>query len=106
MSLSHDEAASAVQSSRRMKRDLRLLSSGNTRISTLNINPAQANFEDMLWPAFSVRIFSVIMAEWQIETVKKYATKQKEEIEHSAFSPTEKDDQKQLWRQWYNTFVI
>ena len=41
------------------------------------------------------------MAEWQIEAVKKYAKKLKEEeIEHSSLNPAEKDEQKRLWKQW------
>ena len=57
----------------------------------------------MLWAAFGVRIFSENVAEWQIDTVKKYAKKLKEEeIEHSALNPAEKDEQKRLWKQWIN----
>lgn len=57
----------------------------------------------MLWAAFGVRIFSENVAEWQIEAVKKYAKKLKEEeIEHSALNPAEKDEQKRLWKQWIN----
>ena len=48
-----------------------------------------------------MRIFSENVAEWQIEAVKKYAKKLKEEeIEHSALTPAEKDEQKRLWKQW------
>ena len=55
----------------------------------------------MLWAAFGVRIFSENVAEWQIEAVKKYAKKLKEEeIEHFALTPAEKDEQKRLWKQW------
>ena len=57
----------------------------------------------MLWAALGVRIFSENVAEWQIEAVKKYAKKLKEEeIEHSALNPAEKDEQKRLWKQWIN----
>ena len=43
------------------------------------------------------------MAEWQLDAVKKYATKlREEEIEHSALTPAEKADQKTLWRQWFD----
>ena len=49
-----------------------------------NVNTAQAYIEGMLWVAFGVRIFSENVAEWQIDAVKKYAKKLKEEeIEHS-----------------------
>ncbi len=66
-----------------------------------NINPAQAYCEGMLWAAFGVRIFGENVAEWQIEAVKKYAKKLKEEeIDHSDLTPTEKDNQKRLWKQW------
>lgn len=65
------------------------------------VNTAQAYIEGMLWAAFGVRIFSENVAEWQIEAVKKYAKKLKEEeIEHSALTPVEKDEQKRLWKQW------
>ena len=64
-------------------------------------NTAQAYIEGMLWAAFGVRIFSENVAEWQIEAVKKYAKKLKEEeIEHSALTPAEIDEQKGLWKQW------
>lgn len=64
-------------------------------------NTAQAYIEGMLWAAYSVRIFSENVAEWQIEAVKKYAKKLKEEeIEHSEMTPAEKDEQKRLWKQW------
>ena len=65
------------------------------------VNIAQAYIEGMLWAAFGVRIFSENVAEWQIEAVKKYAKKLKEEeIEHSVLTPAEKDEQKRLWKQW------
>lgn len=65
------------------------------------VNPAQAYFEGMLWAAFGVRIFSDIVAEWQVEAVKKYAKKLKEEeIKHSSLSSAEKDNQKGMWEQW------
>ena len=47
------------------------------------VNTAQAYIEGMLWAAYGVRIFSENVAEWQIEAVKKYAKKLKEEeMEH------------------------
>ena len=62
---------------------------------------AQGYIEGMLWAAYGVKIFSENVAEWQIEAVKKYAKKLKEEeIEHSALTPAEKDEQKRLWKQW------
>lgn len=64
-------------------------------------NIVQAYIEGMLWAAYGVRIFSENVAEWQIDAVKKYAKKLKEEeIEHSALTPAEKDEQKSLWKQW------
>lgn len=55
------------------------------------VNMAQAYIEGLLWAAFGVRIFSENVAEWQIEAVKKYAKKLKEEeIEHSALTPAER----------------
>lgn len=48
----------------------------------------------MVGATFGVRIFSDNVAEWQINAVKKYATKQKEEeIEHSALTPAGKKNQ-------------
>ena len=65
------------------------------------VNPAQAYIEGMLWAAYGVKIFSENVAEWQIEAVKKYAKKLKEEeIEHSALTAAEKDEQKRLWKRW------
>jgi uncharacterized protein YnzC (UPF0291/DUF896 family) len=65
------------------------------------VNIAQAYIEGMLWAAFGVRIFSENVAEWHIEAVKKYAKKLKEEeVEHSALTAAEKDEQKRLWKRW------
>ena len=65
------------------------------------VNTAKAYIDGMLWAAFGVRIFTENVAEWQIEAVKKYAKKLKEEeIEHSALTPAEKEEQKRLWKQW------
>ena len=65
------------------------------------VNTAKAYIDGMLWAAFGVSIFSENVAEWQIEAVKKYAKKLKEEeIEHSALTPAEKEEQKRLWKQW------
>ena len=65
------------------------------------VNPALAYCEGMLWAAFGVRIFSDNVAEWQIDAVKKYAKKLKEEeIDHSELAPAEKENQKKLWKQW------
>lgn len=64
------------------------------------VKPAQAYFEGMLWAAFGVRIFCDNVAEWQIDAVKKYAKKLKdEEIDHAELAPAEKENQKQLWKQ-------
>lgn len=43
------------------------------------VNTAKAYIDGMLWAAFDVRIFCENVAEWQIEAVKKYAKKLKEE---------------------------
>ena len=66
-----------------------------------NVNQAQAYLEGMLWAAYGVRVIDGNVAEWQIDAVKKYAKKLKEEeIDHSALTSAEKDDQKRLWKQW------
>ncbi len=74
----------------------------NTNMKTFpNDNMAQAYLEGMLWAAFGVRIFSDNVAEWQIDAVKKYAKKLKdEEIEHAELALAEKENQKKLWKQW------
>lgn len=65
------------------------------------VNPAQAYYEGMLWAAFGVRIFSDNAKEWQIDAVKKYAKKMKdEEIDHSVIAHAEKEQLKRLWEQW------
>lgn len=65
------------------------------------VKPVQAYFESMLWAAFGVRIFSDNVTRWQIDAVKKYAKKLKdEEIDHSEIAPEEKENQKRLWEQW------
>ena len=67
----------------------------------IEVKPAQAYFEGMLWAAFGVRIFSDNVAEWQIDAVKKYAKKLKEEeIKHSEIASSEKENQKMLWAKW------
>lgn len=66
-----------------------------------SVNKAKAYLEGMLWAAFGVKIFSGNVAEWQIDAVKKYAKKLKEEeIDHSSLSSAEKENQKELWKQW------
>jgi hypothetical protein len=79
-----------------------MINGGNLDMKMLNeVNPAQAYFEGMLWAAFGVRIFSDNVAEWQIDAVKKYAKKLKdEEILHSEIAPSEKKNQKKVWEEW------
>ena len=64
------------------------------------INPALAYLEGMLWAAYGVRVISCDTVEWQIDAVKECAKKLKEKDEHSSLSPTEKKNQKRLWKQW------
>lgn len=65
------------------------------------VNPAQAYMEGMLWAAFGVKVVSGNAVEWQIDAMKEHAKALKdEEIEHSSLSPTEKENQKKLWKQW------
>lgn len=55
----------------------------------------------MIGAAFGVRIFSENVTGWQIDAVKKYANKLKdEEIDHSELAQTEKERQKNLLEQW------
>ena len=71
-------------------------------MKTINeVNPALAYLEGMLWAAFGVKVISCDAVEWQIDAVKECAKELKEkEIEHSSLSPTEKENQKRLWKQW------
>lgn len=65
------------------------------------VNPSQAYIEGMLWAAFGVKVISCDVEEWQIDAVKKYARKLKdEEIDHSEMTPAEKENQKRLWKEW------
>ena len=69
--------------------------------SIQSIDTARAYLEGMLWAAYGVRIFSCSVAEWQIDQVKECAKQLKEaEIDHSALTPTEKENQKHQWKQW------
>lgn len=64
-------------------------------------NPALAYLEGMMWAAYGVKVISCNAVEWQIDAVKECAKELKEkEIEHSSLSPTEKENQKRLWKQW------
>ena len=66
-----------------------------------NIDTAKAYIEGMLWAAYGVTIIRGSAAEWQIDQVKECAKKLKEaEIDHSALTPTEKENQKRQWKQW------
>ena len=66
-----------------------------------NVNPAQAYLEGMLWAAYGIKVISGSVAEWQIDKVKEAALKLKEaEIDHSSLSLTEKENQKNQWKQW------
>ena len=69
--------------------------------STQCIDTARAYFEGLLLAAYGVKIFSDSVAECQIDVVKKYGKKLKEEeIDHSMLTPTEKENQKRLWKEW------
>ena len=62
---------------------------------------SKAYLGGMLWAAFGVQIISDSVAEWQLDSVKEYAWKFKEdEIEHSTQTSSEKENQKNLWKQW------
>ena len=55
----------------------------------------------MLYAAFGVKVISCDAVEWQIDAVKECAKELKEkEIGHSSLSPTEKENQKRLWKKW------
>lgn len=64
-------------------------------------NPAQAYMVGMLWAAFGERAFNCDAVKEHIEAAKEYAKKRKEEeIDNSMLSPTKKENQKKLWKQW------
>ena len=66
-----------------------------------DINPAQAYMVGMLYAAFGERAFSGDAVEEHIEAAKDYAKKRKEEeIDHTTLTPTEKENQKRLWKEW------
>lgn len=66
-----------------------------------DINPAQAYMVGLLYAAFGERAFSGYAVEEHIEAAKEYAKKRKEEeIDNSTLTPTEKENQKRLWKQW------
>ena len=65
------------------------------------VTPAQAYLNGMLYAAFGERAFSGDAVEEHIEAAKEYAKKRKEEeIDHSTLTPTEKENQKRLWKEW------
>lgn len=67
-----------------------------------NINTAQAYLEGMLWAAYGVKLIGGFVSEWQIDVVKKYAKKLKEEeIDHSSLPSVEKENQKKQLEQWF-----
>ena len=69
--------------------------------SNQSIDTVKAYLEGMLWAAYGVKIISGSAAEWQIDQVKECAKKLKEtEIDHSALTLTEKENQKHQWKQW------
>ena len=66
-----------------------------------DINPAQAYMVGMSYAAFGERAFNCDAVEENIEAAKEYAKKRKEEeIDHSTLTPTEKENQKRLWKEW------
>ena len=66
-----------------------------------NLDMVKGYFEGMLWADYGVKVISGSVAEWQIEQVKECAKKLKEaEIDHSALTPTEKENLKHQWKQW------
>ena len=69
--------------------------------SNQSIDTARAYLEGMLWAAYGVKIIRGSAAEWQIDQVKECAKKLKEaEIDHSALTPSEKENLKHQWKQW------
>lgn len=70
-------------------------------MTNTDINPVQAYLTGVLWAAFGVKVVNGNAVEWQLDAVKEYGLKLKEEdINHSSLSPTEKENQKRLWKQW------
>ena len=66
-----------------------------------DVNRVEAYLNGILHAAYGVKVITGNVAEWQIDVVKKYAKKLKEEeIDHSTLTPTEKENQKRSWKQW------
>lgn len=66
-----------------------------------DVNRVEAYLNGILHAAYGVKVITGNVAEWQIDVVKKYAKKLKEEeIDHSMLTQTEKENQKRLWKQW------
>lgn len=71
-----------------------------------SIETAKAYLEGMLLAAYGVKITSDSAAEWQIDQVKECAKKLKAaEIDHSALTPTEKENLKHQWKQWIDAIT-
>lgn len=65
------------------------------------VDPAQTYINGMSWAAYGATIFSCSIAEWQLDFMKEYAKKRKvAEIDYSALTSTEKEEQKHQWKQW------
>ena len=65
------------------------------------MDTAKAYMEGVLWAAYGVRIIGGTVAEWQIDSVKEYASIFKEaEIDHTTLSYKEKEEMKHQWHQW------
>lgn len=60
-----------------------------------------AYIEGMLCATYGVNLIGGFVPEWQIDAVKKYAQKLKEEIDHALLTSTEKDNQKRLLERWF-----
>ena len=73
-----------------------MITSSNQRIDFV-----KAYLEGMLLAAYGVKIISCSAEEWQIDQVKECAKKLKEaEIDHSALTPSEKENLKHQWKLW------
>ena len=69
-----------------------------------DVNRVEAYLNGILHAAYGVKVITGNVAEWQIDVVKKYGKKLKEEeIDHSSLTHTEKEEQKGQWKQWLDS---
>lgn len=73
---------------------------------SLNLDLAKFYLDGMLWAAFGSSLCFGKVAEWQVDSVKKCASILKEaEIDHLVLSDAEKEEIKNQWKQYLDTYT-